>query len=483
MLRLVSGTSIAQIASILASPVLARLFAPEAFGIFALFSSVIGILAAVFTLEYELAVMLPQDDADAANLLMGTMGISSLFSLLTVPLVWLAGPALAQLLNAPSLAYYLWLIPPLLLFGGIAPGHPALNVWAGRTRRFTQISITRVTGTVTSTLAKLAAGFAGFNSGGGLIGGSLIGSIVTPLMLGWQIWREDSRLFLKTVRFSRIWENLKRYRKFAIYNTPSALMNAVSWQAPSFLLSAFFSTSTVGFFAFSNQLLGVPMNLIGASISQAFFSHAAVADQRGELAPLVESTFRRLVEYSFFPILILAVIGKELFLLVFGPPWTEAGVYTQILSLWVVFWFVSSPMAQLVNILEKNEFFFGWNVAAAGSRALSIWLGAVLGSPRLALMFYSISGALVYGYLTFWILRKAGCSWHRIRGTLLQNLVIFAAGGGILLVLEAVQPLAWVPVIAAAFLICIYYGYRLKDEPRIRSSLLRIGGLFGKFDQ
>ena len=125
----------------------------------------------------------------------------------------------------------------------------------------------------------------------------------------------------------------------------------------------------------------------------------------------------------------------------------------------------------------------GGVVGASHIGLFPAWLGAVLGSPRLALMFYSISGALVYGYLTFWILRKAGCSWHRIRGTLLQNLVIFAAGGGILLVLEAVQPLAWVPVIAAAFLICIYYGYRLKDEPRIRSSLLRIGGLFGKFDQ
>ncbi|HUI88712.1 MAG TPA: oligosaccharide flippase family protein [Anaerolineales bacterium] len=480
VLKLVSGTTVALMIGVLTSPVIARLFGPEPIGIFALLSSITGIFASVFTLEYELAIMLPKDIGDSANLLVGTIGISSLFSLLTVPLVWFCGPSVAHLLNAPLLAKYLWLVPLLLFFGGVTSGHPALNIWAGRTHRFTQISITRITGTITSAVATLVVGLAGFNTSGGLIAGSIVGSIVTPLMLGWQILRQDYRLFLETVRFSKIWENLKHYHKFALYSTPSALMNTVSWQAPSFLLSAFFSTATVGFFALSNQLLNVPMNLIGASFSQAFFSHATIANRDGVLATFVESTFCRLVEYSFFPILMLAVIGKDLFLVVFGTRWVEAGVYVQILSLWMVFWFVSSPMSQLVNVLEKNEFFFRWNIVALVTRVSSIWVGGILGSSYLAMIFYSVSGALVYGYLSVWIIMKAGCSWRRISKSVLQNLVIFAPAGGAVFLLKLVQPFAWVSVVVSIFLVCIYYIYRFKDEYQLRRILLRVKNLIGK---
>ena len=355
ILRLVSGTTVAQALSVLTSPIIARLFAPEAFGVFALFSSIAGIIAAVFTLEYELAVMLPEREGDAANLVAGSLGIATVTSLVLIPIIWLGGPWFAQWLNAPQLAGYLWLLPIVLFFGGFGAGHPVLHAWAGRTRHFTQIATTQVAGTVTSIVGKLAAGFSGFNSGGGLIGGSLAGSVISPILLGWQIWRDDGSLFLKSVRWQAIRENLSRYRKFAIYNTPSALLNTVSWQVPSFLLAAFFSPAIVGYYAFGNQLLRVPMNLIGNSIAQAFYSHAAAANRDGTLANFVENTFRRLVEYSFFPILMLTVVSRELFVVVFGAEWAEAGIYVQILSLWMVFWFVSAPMARLFRLTMRGR--------------------------------------------------------------------------------------------------------------------------------
>lgn len=141
VLKLVSGTVIAQILSTLASPFISRLFTPEAFGVFALFSSIVGILAAVFTLEYKLAIILPKQDSDAANLFAGSMGIAILFSVLMIPVVWLFKSAFVEWLNAPGLAPYLWLLPPLLFFGGIGAGHPVLNAWASRTRHLSLIHI------------------------------------------------------------------------------------------------------------------------------------------------------------------------------------------------------------------------------------------------------------------------------------------------------------------------------------------------------
>jgi O-antigen/teichoic acid export membrane protein len=464
ILKLVSGTTIAQVFSVLISPFLARLFLPEAFGVFALFSSIVGIVGAVFTLEYELAIMLPKEDSDAANLLAGSLGISTLVSFLMVPIVWFGGSTIAGWLNAPELAQYLWLAPILLFFGGIGAGHPVLTAWASRTRHFSQISVAQVTGTVTSTLGKLALGIFGFNSGGGLIAGSLIGSIASPLLLGWQIWKDNQRLFVESVRLPVIWQNLKRYRKFALYNTPSALLNTISWQVPSFLLSYFFSPTIVGYYAFGNQLLRLPMNLVGGSIAGAFYSHASTAHQEGKLAEFVEDTFRRLVEYSFFPILMLTLIGKELCVVIFGSEWAEAGVYIQILSVWMVFWFISAPMGRLFNILEKNEFSFGLNVVIFITRVISIWLGGILGSPRLALFFFSISGALVYGYLSVSIMLISGVNWAKPLQILFQNLALFSLAGGGILVLKIMHVYDWIQIIVSILFVGIYFVYRLKDR-------------------
>lgn len=465
ILKLASGTAIVQGISTLVSPFIARLYPPEAFGVFALFSSIVGVVVVVSTLRYDIAMMLPEHEEDAVNLGAAALLVSVLLSAGMALFIWAVGPALAELLNAPELAPYLWFAPPLVLFGGIGAGHPVLVAWASRSRKFSDISRTNVTGSAISMLLKLVFGFSGFNSGGGLIASTLFGSTVSPALLGWRTWKENSILFLRSVRLLRIWQNMKRYRKFVFFNTPSALLNILSWQAPAFLLSYFFSTTIVGYYAFGNQLLRMPMSLIGGSIGQAFFSHASSALHEGKLAEFVEKTFRNLVEYSFFPIMILSVIGRELCVVLFGEAWAEAGVYLQILSLWTVFWFISTPMIKLFHVLEKNEFALRIHIANFITRILSIWIGAIFESPRLALLLFSISGALVYGYLSVSIALLSGVSRRKLARILLQNFALLFIAGTMLLTLKLVHIPDWALVLAAAAMAGAYLLYRLKDHP------------------
>ncbi len=474
VLKLVSGTTIAQVIGLLASPVIARLYSPEAFGIVALLTSIISVVTAVFTLEYDVAINLPRQNSDAANILAGSLGVTIFFTVITVLVIWLGGPLIVDWLNAPELVVYLWMVPLIALFGGVGIGHPALIAWASRTRQFTRVSIIRVTVGLVTSISKIIAGLAGFNTAGSLMGANLFGAVTGPILLGWQIWRHDSHLFIESIRLPRIWENLKRYRKFAIYNAPAALLNTISWQVPSFLLSFFFSPVIVGFYSFGNQLLRMPMNLIGGSFAQAFYVHAATAKQNGTLAEFVESTFRRLVEYSFFPILMLAVIGRELCVVVFGAKWTEAGVYIQILSLWTLFWFISSPMSRLYSVLEKNEQSFALNIVIFITRVLSIWMGGLLNSPRIALILFSISGAVVYGYLCVSIIFYSGVSWRRIGRILLKNIAIFVPAGGGIVLLKLMMVADWIQVIIATLFVGVYYIYRFKKDGYLEKILSKI---------
>ncbi len=69
VLKLVTGTTFAQFIVILASPLLTRLYGPEAFGFLALFTSITSIIGVIACMHYEMRIILPKTDEKAANLL------------------------------------------------------------------------------------------------------------------------------------------------------------------------------------------------------------------------------------------------------------------------------------------------------------------------------------------------------------------------------------------------------------------------------
>ena len=99
------------------------------------------------------------------------------------------------------------------------------------------------------------------------------------------------------------------------------------------------------------------MNMVGGAVAQVFFQKASEAHNRtGNLSKVVEEVFNRLVSLGIFPILLLTLIGEDLFIVAFGERWAEAGVYMQILGLWIFFQFISSPISTLFAVLEKQNY-------------------------------------------------------------------------------------------------------------------------------
>jgi O-antigen/teichoic acid export membrane protein len=465
VLRLVSGTIFAQLLSVLAAPFLTRLYAPEAFGLSALFASITTIIVVVACFRYELAIMLPPSDEEATSILGTSLASVLLVSLLSVLIVWRGREPLLRVLKAGELGPYLWLLPPSVLVAGV---FLALNYWNSRTKHFQRLSIAQVTSSVTTVGTQIGLGAAGAATGGSLIGANFIGSAVSTFVLGGQIWRDDGPLLRRGIRRQSVVAAARRYRKFALYGTPSALLNSISWQLPTLLLQVFFSSTVVGFYALGNRLLRLPMSLIGGAIGRVFFQRAAEAKASGSLAGLVENAFRYLVMLSFFPMLLLTVVGRDLFIVVFGQHWGEAGVYVQILSVWTAFWFISSPLSTLFSVLERQEFGLKLNLVIFGSRFLSLWAGGRLGDARLALVLFAVSGVFLYGYMSLAIMAAAGVPWSRMAQILFDNFALFLPAGVVLVALGFAQVSAWVRVGAAGLLGLAYFVYIVRREPELR---------------
>lgn len=474
VLKLVGGTAIAQVLAVVASPILTRLYGPESLGVASLFTAIISIIGVVACLRYELAIMLPKKDEEAANLLGLSLLLTTTISVLLVPMLWLGQGLLLRLLNATQLAPYMWLMPAAVFFYGT---FQALNYWNSRTKRFGRLSVARVNASISSTGAQIGAGLAGYPTGGSLIGAGILGSAVSSLVLGGQIWRDDHKIFKESIRLKGMQEGLSRHRKFPVIDTFSALLNTISWQLPIFLLSAFFSITIVGLYALCIRVLHLPMSFIGSSIAQVFFQRAAEAKANGTLSSLAENVFSALVVLSLFPLLMVTFMGKELFVVVFGAAWSEAGIYAQILGPWTFLWFISSPLSTIYIVLEKQEFGLKLNLANIITRFLAIGIGGWLGNPRISVFLFAISGLLVYSYLLLAILRFSGVSVANVVTIIFSNIKIFIPAGIIILALKALYLDPVIQVAVSFVLIAIYYIFIIKTNPLIRRILKKSGVL------
>jgi O-antigen/teichoic acid export membrane protein len=405
VLRLVSGTALAQIITLLAAPILTRLYAPEAFGVAAMFASITSILGVLACLRYELSIVLPDNDREAANLLAVSLVSTVFIACLTIPIIWYGGDRILAWVKMPELAPYLWLIPGVVLVHGI---FTALNYWNTRTKHFMRLSIARVTSQLAGTGTSLGLGFAGHTTGGSLITASLGGQAVATAVLGGHIWRDNGRFILSSITWREMWVGMKRHRNFPLFSSWGALINTASWQIPVLMLGAFFSPVIVGFYSLGFRLIQMPLSLIGGAISQVFFQRGVEANSSGKLGNLVEGLFNRMLIIGLFPSMILMVIGADLFAFVFGQEWREAGVFTQILAPWALIWFLSSPLSTIYAIQEKQKNELLMHSAILITRIFAITIGGLHGSPRLAVTLFSMSGILAYGNLLHAIFAYSG---------------------------------------------------------------------------
>jgi lipopolysaccharide exporter len=471
VLKLVSGTTFSQALVILASPILTRLFSPEAFGLLAIFTSITKVLGVVSCLRYEFAIMLPDDERDAVNLLALCVALVTGISLLSLPFFLVFEPAIVSALNAPGLAGHLWLVAPFVFVSGL---FVALNYWNSRTRRYGRLAVARIVSSVAITGGQLGAGVAGIATGGALIGASALGQGVATGVLGAQILRDDRQRFGRHVSLASIRAMLVRYKRFPLYDSWSGLLNVSSWQLPSLLLPIFFSPVQVGYYALAFRLIVLPMDLIGSAIQQVFFQRASNAERAGNLAELTEPVFTVLLRIGVFPMLTLALIGEELFSVVFGAAWAEAGLYTQLLAVWALVWLISSPLSSIYMVQEKQSFGLWINIANFVTRLGALVAGGMLGSARLAILFFGVSGIAVYGFLCVRLLMFSGIPMHRTARLVADALLPFLPVGAILLVLKLVGTPVVIHLALGILGVALYYVHLFRSDQRFREVL---GGL------
>jgi O-antigen/teichoic acid export membrane protein len=349
---LAGGTAIGQGLVVLASPLLTRLYSPNDFGVLAVYISILGILAVIASLRYEMSIPLPENDEAAANLLILCLTIVLGISLLTLFGVWFLNDQIVAWTKVTALRQYLWLLPVSILGVG---SYQIFNYWAIRKQAFSQIARTKLNQSLALVITQVSFGVLGLGAIGLLLG-QLLGNVTGTTTLASLAW-QNTRKALKTVSLTSVFHVANRYKRFPLLSSGSALLDSLGSQLPTLFLSALYAPQVAGLLALGQRVVGLPAHLVGSSVAQVYLGESArmAQDSPEKLSRLFWRTLKGQLVIGLPLILLLALPAPWTFPLVFGKDWTEAGLYVQVLSPMFLLAFVSSPLGVTLDVLERQD--------------------------------------------------------------------------------------------------------------------------------
>ncbi len=393
VLSLAGSTVFSHGVVVIASPVLARLYEPGDFGVFATVIAIVSLSSIAAAWRYELAIPLPQDEVTGANLLILGIAIVTGMSCVCGLTVWLIGGVVAVWSGAPYLIPYIWLIPVGFFVAGL---HQTLTMWAVRNNAFGKVARSKITQAWTAVGTQLPVGFVHVGPLGLLLG-DVIGRACGAGVMGTLVFARNSTV-AKTVTLPGILSAAKTYRRFPLLSTGSAVLNNAGLQLPPLLLALFYGPQVAGWFSMALRILAIPLILLGESIGRVFWGEAArILRENPENLELLFKKVARMLLLAAVPVAVASLTAPVVFTIVLGEPWSEAGVYAQLLILMFVTGIVASPLSVTLFVLERQDLQLAWDsvrfVSVVGTFLMVHALGL---SARSAVFAYSATMCITY---------------------------------------------------------------------------------------
>lgn len=436
----IGGNSVAMLSQLLLTPLIARIYGPEAYGAYAIYMALIVNLSSVSDLGYSMAYVLPREEGRFMHLL--RFNIASALVL---------GALITALSLIPNLVFGVF--PAWRPLGGwihaVGLGVVVYALSVSFTQAFTRLKAFRTSATIGGVLEASIRGLLillGWFAKGVLpmtFSDLLMRALAVPVYLAGL-----AKHGLKGIWSGWSWRAMKpvllEYKRYPMMIFSERWVTTLGVQLPTFLLAA--DLRVVGEFGLGASLLMIPLRLMGYSLSTIYLQRMAELreDSEGSIARVTKGIFDRLSWLGLGPFLLLTFFADEGFAILFGEPWRNAGVISALLGPWFFARLVTDPMVSLFNVRKREHV-----MLIFGTIMLVVRLGAMLvaraegaDSATIIMLYGALStlGQVILGIL---LLNEAGLNgWaHMLRGLLVFLVCATATAGLRYLILGT-----WLPV-------------------------------------
>jgi O-antigen/teichoic acid export membrane protein len=370
VLTLMSGNLLAQLITLLAAPLLTRIYAPETFGALTLFVTVVAVLVPGIGGRYEVAVVVA-NARERRDLLFISLWLMLLLSLIFLLVLAVAFNLMSSLLNASLLGNWLWMTPLALLLTGVIA---ALRSWANAVKNYRQMSFAAVVQACSVTLLSIGIGGSRLLNDG-LMFANVVALVLTCAYLayvfrdlfsngGWR-WDRDK------------WKLALRYKDYPLFNAPSSILNGLMSGLPVVFLARYFPEAVVGYYALMVRVGVAPLSFIAVAVSDANAKKVAEVLQAGQdPMPHLRRVTLVLLAVAVPPSVLLVFNAPLLFSWFFGETWRQAGELLAILMPALAVQFVVSPLSLSFLAAGHLRLQTAWQVLSLlATLAVFTWAG------------------------------------------------------------------------------------------------------------
>jgi len=416
---LVSGASAARAIALLFSPLLTRLFDPEAFGLLGSYMGVVNITGSVAALAYPIAILLPAHRDEAVDLVYLSIFLGAVTSLLTFVAAYIFQSELARVIGT-KVTLSLTVFLPVSI--GATTFLQISQQWAIRHKAFKVYAKAAFIVSTTVNSAKAIVGVF-YPVAEVLIGATILGRGLNSLLLYLgsrknvkRIGRndtsddgtEDRKTSLNTNCRRKTIKIIKKYRDFPLYRAPQILINAIGAYAPLFVLTIAYGKKSAGYYALCTTAILAPISIINKSVRDVFYSEiSSAAHQYADVSKTIMTGTAAMLLIMLPVPIVLFIVGPELFVITFGGKWLHAGEYARWLSIMIYFMVASGPSIAAIPVLNIQGRFLGFEILASGIRVVCLAYYALVSyDGTMAIAIFSLTGACSYILLIGYVLLR-----------------------------------------------------------------------------
>lgn len=339
---LATGTAVAQLTAFIAIPFISRSVAPDQYGQFTLWLTIVTVLSALASWRYEQAIVATVDDGEAKGLWRLCLAAATVSGAAAAACLLILYAVDGSLLMA--MGWSAVLLPAGVTLSGMIFAYQESN---NRESRYAIMAKSRaLMGISTALFQVIGATLLGV--GWALAAGFVLG---TGLAVVYQAKHQEHDTRAEPIPRLTV---LRRYRHFPLKLGPAQAMRSLSGALPVIVITIAGGVSAAAFYGISVRLVAAPATLIAGAMGSVYYQRAAAAHWRGGG---LERLFRKtlLVSGTLGLTLVFGgwAVGPLLSTGFLGAEWSATAPYVQVGA-------AITGMTLAVGAVEKSSLIAGW---------------------------------------------------------------------------------------------------------------------------
>ena len=379
---LVTGAIFSQIITILAAPLLSRLYTPEQFGEYGVFITIVGLLSTIAALTYDMSIVKQTKRTQANHLFQ----ICIIIALSTSSVCFL----LLLIFHSFIEMSFIYVLPIAMFLYAV---NNAIYSLLNRYQLYNLLSKIQVLRSLMIVTLQIIFGYLSFTHYG-----LVVAVLISALIVGVYGYSQFIANY-KIERFPGIKASkilLTTNLDFARFGLPQNVMSYLAANSPVLIFTLYYDLATVGAYFFAIKLVQVPANVMGASIKRVFYRQAEILSSDPIALSELYKKMTLIMTAMIIPIAVVwFVYAEEIFPAIFGEEWIVAAEFSKWMLIWFGAQFVMAPTRSLFIVFDIQKYLLIFDTGLGLFKILVLLLLVSSFNSGVVVMIYSLISALI----------------------------------------------------------------------------------------